>query len=238
LDVCTLGLHLSKPRANNRYGVVFVNCGLVQTASRGLPNVDVRDGLSGLKLDMSFQTCTAALSSVPELQGVHLFSVNKIGIAAVAPHLAALSSLQSLDPRYSVGQGDGAAALGPHLAALLPLQNPDLSFIDLQAVGTTALSLLLTALLSLQDLNQSFDNLPSCWRHRTQPPSQCACVAVAPDPKEELIVLQKRIFHSRLVDTLTGRPATDIGSTASIWLSPPQQVLHSQVRGVPSHFGR
>jgi hypothetical protein len=56
------------------------------------------DGLSGLRLDgMSLQTCSATMSSMPAVQWVHVFSGNKIGIATLGPHLAALSSLQHLE---------------------------------------------------------------------------------------------------------------------------------------------
>jgi hypothetical protein len=122
--------------------------------------LDVRDRLRGLKLEGgSLQTYSAELSSMPELQWMHLFSVVHeiiyIGIAALGLHLAALSSLRSLDLTYNNFKTDGAAALGLHLASLSTLQYLGLSCNNFENDAATALGPHIAALLYLQSLNPS-----------------------------------------------------------------------------------
>jgi hypothetical protein len=68
-------------------------------------------------------------------------------VGALGLHLAAPSSLQSLDRSYICMQVDGSAALGLYVAALSSLQSLDRSYICMQVDGAAALGLHLAALV-------------------------------------------------------------------------------------------
>jgi hypothetical protein len=90
--------------------------------------LEVRNWLRGFRLDgISLFTCSAALSVVPDLHRMPLVSANENSFTGLYRHLAALSSLQSLDLSKNYFQADSAAALGPNLAVLSSLQSLNLS---------------------------------------------------------------------------------------------------------------
>lgn len=113
------------------------------------------------------QRCSAALQNTkravagPAQQWYHQ-SV-KLG-----SHLAALSSLQSLDLRYSGINVDGATVLGPHLPELSSPQCLRLSRNSIGAVGAAAFGPHFAALLLLQRLDLGYESHRCCQNRRAR----------------------------------------------------------------------
>jgi Ran GTPase-activating protein (RanGAP) involved in mRNA processing and transport len=91
------------------------------------------------------------------------------------PHLAAISSLQSLNLSGNFFEADSAAVHGPHLAAISSLQSLDLSYGLLKCDGVAVLGPHLAALSSLKSLNLAYNGFEAdgiIHVHRWQPESR------------------------------------------------------------------